>query len=186
MSNFQFDNCVGEMSHNPETNVVTLKGSITENVVGGIIKFIAAAPLERRASFTGSGLPFANASQAFDNTPNKGSIELGFMNKFEFSVIMPNTYCVGLGTVEVPPTVFIMYNNGDENKKVGVRVGSSCPYRSLTYPTGRDNGTARKDCMFYKGLEKLPVRTQEQIIRDSAYTDDSMMHKNHWGFKPPV
>ena len=40
--------------------------------------------------------------------------------------------------------------------------------------------------MFYKSLQTLPVRSQEQILRDSAYPKKNKMPKNFWGLTPPV
>lgn len=165
---------------------IIIKATIAENVVDGRIKYLAAAPMDRRASYTGSGLPFANGRQAFENTPNKGTIELGNMNKFEIKLVMPNSYYVGLGTVEVPPSLFIFYNNGHEDKRIVIRLGNSVPFRSLTYPTGMETEAPRTNAMFYAGIEKLPVRTQEEILRSAAYPETDTMYKNHWGLKPPV
>jgi hypothetical protein len=54
----------------------------------------------------------------------------------------------------------------------------------LSYPM--QNTLPRKDAMFYKYGWLMPVRTQEQILRDSAYPDENKMASNFWGLKPPL
>ena len=155
---------------------VHISGSIDDNVMNGMIQYVAAAPIERRATYTGSALPFATSAQALDNTPNKGSVELLRNNTFSISIKMPNSYYINLGTNLVPPTLYIMYNEG--KKVISIKLADPVPYRTLTYPSSRVN------CLFYDGLDKLPVRTQEQILHDSAYPSDLKQHSNFWGSKP--
>ena len=38
---------------------------------------------------------------------------------------------------------------------------------------------------FYAGRELLPVRTQYEILLDSAYPCKDEMDSNFWGLKPP-
>jgi hypothetical protein len=162
---------------------IVVKGTISDNVVDGRIRYVASAPIDRRSSFTGSGLPFANAQQAFDNTPNKGNIELRSNNTFEIKINeIPNSYYAGLGTVLVPPSVFIMYHDGNEIKKMCIQIAEPIPYRMLTYPMS--NTFARKDAQFYAGGFELPVRTQEQILLDSCYDVHVPMKENFWGLRP--
>ena len=73
-----------------------LTGQIEEQVKDNAIHYVASAPPDHRASFTGSGLPFANQLQAFDNTPNQGRAVLDNQNTFKLKLIMPNSYMVGL------------------------------------------------------------------------------------------
>ena len=40
--------------------------------------------------------------------------------------------------------------------------------------------------MFYHCGNSLPVRTQEQVLRDSGYPEDNRMPDNFWGLKPPM
>jgi hypothetical protein len=157
---------------------------VNENVQDRKVFYIASAPPEFRASYSGSGLPYANPSQAFDNTENQGTITLDHMGKSEIRISYPNAYYAGLGTDYIPPTVYLNYNNGFSDKVVSIKLSDGIPYRMLTYPI---RGTVpRKDVMFYNGMWELPVRTQEQVLRDSAYPPLNKMHANFWGLKPPV
>lgn len=163
---------------------LTVRIKINEAVADNKVFFIAAAPAEFRASYTGSGLPFANPSQAFHNTENQGHIILDTSREGTIHMSFPNAYYAGLGTDYVPPTLYLVYDNGYMEKVISVKLSDGIPYRMLTYPI---RGTApRKDTMFYNGVWELPVRTQEQILRDSAYPGVNKMHPNFWGLKPPV
>lgn len=157
---------------------------VNEHVKDRKMFYIAAAPPEFRASYTGSALPFANPQQAFDNTENQGNVDLNMQNECSIEMTFPNAYYSGLGTDYVPPTLYLTYNNGYSEKVVSIKLSEGIPYRMLTYPI---RGTApRKDVMFYKGMWDLPVRSQEQILRDSGYPSINKMHANFWGLKPPV
>ena len=46
------------------------------NSENNIIYYSAANPPDYRATYTGSGLPFANQHIAFENSPNKGKSDL--------------------------------------------------------------------------------------------------------------
>jgi hypothetical protein len=166
------------------SNNMTIKIRINENVSLNKVFFIAAAPAESRSSYTGSGLPFASPPQAFDNTPNQGQVALNTSHQGQIRIKLPNAYYAGLGTYYVPPTLYLKYNNGYMEKLISVKLSDGIPYRMLTYPI---RGTMpRKDVTFYQGMWELPVRTQEQILRDAAYPDVNKMHPNFWGLKPPV
>lgn len=146
---------------------------------GGVVEYIAAAPAERRATFTGSGLPFASPRQAFERTPNRGVARVGPGGTVMLQLLYPNAYYVGLGTAYVPPVVHVSYTVAGAGVRETVAVGGGLPFRTLTYP-----GT-RSSCMFYDNWN-LPVRTQEQILRSSAYPEARATPANFWGLKPPV
>lgn len=162
---------------------IRIIGTMSEPVQDGVVSFIAAAPLERRASYSGSGLPFASQIQAFENTPNVGVAKLDKNNNFGFEIDTPNSYMVGLGSVKVPPVVYLTYFTLAGQKKMAtVQVRESIAYRSLTYPTAP---RPRKDATFYDTQFYLWPKTQEQIFYDSAYPCTGVEHANFWGLKPP-
>jgi len=146
---------------------------------GGVVSYLAAAPAERRATFTGSGLPFASPRQAFERTPNRGVARVGPGGTCHVQLVYPNAYYVGLGTAYVPPVVHVSYSVAGANVTETVPVGRGLPFRTLTYPDKRST------CMFYDNWN-LPVRTQEQILRSSAYPEARQSPPNFWGLKPPV
>lgn len=157
---------------------------VLNDEISGPLHYIAAAGADRRASYTGSGLPFANHSQAFENTPNVGKVEVGADRSFRIPLITPNSYMAGLGTAQVPPTLYLNYMRpGGAPRTVAIKVAEPIPYRSLTYPT---EPRARVDATFYDSQFDLVPKTQEQILYDSAYPCDLRTHSNFWGMKPPM
>jgi len=184
IATFSQGNCKGEYSLSDDKNDIIIRGHIGEHVKNGEMFYIAASPPDLHASYTGSGLPFASPTQAFDGTPNKGTTQLSAGNLFEIVISYPNSYYAGLGTVLVPPTVYLYYNNGYAEKIITIKLSQGIPYRMLTYPMSET--APRQGPSFYDGMWELPVRTQEQILRDSAYPAQNHMHSNFWGLKPPV
>jgi hypothetical protein len=181
----RFENmyCSGEIKEGKNNDIV-IRGRVQELLQDNSIYYIAASPPDYRATYTGSGLPFANETQAFDNTPNLGK---AYVNNgvFEFSIMYPNSYMRGLGSIQIPPTVFFEYKNmAGETKSFSVKISEGLPYRSLTYPY---ENCPRKDATFYSVHHCLPIRkNQEAILRDSQYPSTNIMPKNHWGLKPAL
>lgn len=162
---------------------LVVKGQIQDDVKDNKIFYIAAAGADRRASYMGSGLPFANQIQAFDNTPNVGQLKLDFDKSFEIPLVTPNSYMVGLGSVQIPPTLYVMYLRGDgEKRTVSIKVAEPIAYRLMTYPT---DPRPRVDATFYDNQFKLVPKTQEQIFYDSVYPCDKVTLPDFWGMKPP-
>ena len=179
--NFKTMFCNGQIKELSKYDIV-VQGRIDEQVKDNKLFYIAASPADHRATFTGSGLPFYNQIQAFDNTPNVGIAEVNG-NSFEIRLMTPNSYMVGLGSVTIPPTVYIEYVDiHGETKNVSIKVSNGIPYRTLTYPL---TPRPRIDATFYNSQFYLPVRSQEQILLDSGYPKTNEMPPNHFGLKPP-
>lgn len=173
--------CQGVTLNNGDGNV-TVRGTVQSHAMDPVIVFWASNPPDYRASFSGSGLPFANPGQAYDKTPNYGAVRA--VNKqFEFKIKLPNAYYAGLGSLYIPPHVNIkVCEPGAADKHHVVELGQGVPYRSLTYP---DFGNKpRIGSMFYC-QPNLPVRSQEQILKDSAYPSEHVMNDDFWGLRPP-
>lgn len=161
----------------------TLHATIDDVVDDGRVHYMAAAPPDYRTSYTGSALPFPSYSHAMAKTPNKGVAHIQG-DTLSIQLTYPNSFYIGLGTVIVPPTVYLFYKSGGKQKEVGVKLSDGVPYRFLTYPM---KFTApRKGADFYDGMHALPARTQEQILRDGGYPATNKMAVNFWGLKPPV
>lgn len=176
MSQFSSQTCSGVIKTIDRTVEVT--GTIKDNVKDGRIAFLAAAPIDRRSSFSGSGLPFTSPEQAFYNTPNSGTVELALNNKFTIKISMPGSFYEKLGTVLVPPTLFLHYNDGQKNKTIDIILSNGVPFRTLTYHNKRINA------LFYEGNERLPVVTQEQVLLNSEYPTQSDQPEDFWGLRP--
>lgn len=166
-----------------DTNVT---GSIDEYVKNKKIKYIAAAPANFRFSYTGSGLPYANAEQAFEKTPNFGILNLDFNNKFSLDVFNPNSYYIGLGSILVPPCVYLQFVDiTGKQKVISIQISNPIPYRALTYTDGQYT-TARKNVSFYRTQFDLQPKSQENIFYESVYPKNREYKLNFWGSKPPV
>ena len=159
---------------------VTIHGRIKEHVQDNKLSFAAAAPADRRASFSGSGLPFPNAAQAFENTPNIGTVNTdSATGAFHITVTMPNAYYVAIGSMYVQPRIYLSWHNGHMKRERAINLSEGIAYRKLTYPW------QRYSAMFYDNRQMLTVRSQEQILRDSAY-DPRKESDKFWGSRPPV
>ena len=159
---------------------IKIRVRIEDVVKNGKVKYVAAAPADYRGSFTGSGLPFANEESAFYRTPNKGEAKVDIRNTFVVNLYMPNSYYDKEHKL-VPPMLYVFYENmkGD-SYKYPLRLTNPIPYRDLTYPLLR----GKKEC-FYKMPNDLYIRSQEQMLIESAYPKQNNTHKNHWGLKSP-
>jgi len=168
--------------HKVSNTDVLIEVTLSEKIKGTTVHYIAAAPAEVRASYTGSALPFPSPAMALDGTPNKGEAHVADGRTFSMKIKMPNSYYAALGTVLVPPTVYVSYLrvNGKEHT-FGIKVGESIPFRSLTYPNGRTSS------IFYDNMSpKIPIRSQEQVLYDSCYPSTMHTPENFWNMKPPL
>lgn len=150
-----------------------------------MVLFWAANPPNYNTSFAGSGLPYPSPDIAFDNTPNKGAVRVK-NGSFKFFIRYPSSFYAGLGTLYVAPHVYykVCDNSGKESKVYSVKIGKGIPFRTLTYPPPPTTAP-RRNVSFYAGRDSLPLRTQEQILRDSGYPDKNIMPDNFWGLAIP-
>ena len=136
-------------------------------------------------SKSGSGLPYANPLQAYENTPNKGVVPL-VNNKFEFKMYYPNAYYSKLGSEYISPQItFKICRDGYKKQDVHIiKIDNGIPFRMLTVPKASQTNP-RKNALFYKGKDELPVRSQEEILRSSGFPVKNITPPNFWGLKPP-
>lgn len=147
------------------------------------VKYWAANKPTYSESYSGSGLPYSSEHQAFENTMNKGLMQLTG-TEFNITLDYPNSFYKDFYKTLVPPQVNILFL--DSNRKsitqvYTLKLGNGTPFRSLTWPKKRnlDNGS-----LFYCN-PNLPMRTQEQILVDSSYPSTNQEPKNYWGVNPP-
>ena len=165
--------CNGQITYADDYNV-QIDGKINDTIFSNTLHFIAPAPSKHNASFSGSGLPYFNKSQAYDNTPNKGSVKVSSDGEFSIRIIQPNSYYEPFDILNVPE-IQIIYN---ETKTFTLKLKDErIPYRTLSYPDSRRN------VLFYYN-KNLPVRTQEKILLDSGYNQP--VPDTFWGLKPPM
>jgi len=177
--------CEGIVENHGDGNIV-ITGKLKVNLNEAKVVYWAANPPDYNVSFSGSGLPFPSPEFAFENTKNIGSV-VAKNGVFKIKLYYPNAYYVGLGSLYVPPHVHIKICEEGYNKFFSIKIGAGVPYRTLTHPAP-PSVNFRVDPLFYKN-DRLTVRSQEQILRDSGYPDYNTIPPeiptNFWGKRPP-
>jgi hypothetical protein len=164
---------------------ITIYGRLENAGQNTKVVFWAANPPDYRTSYSGSGLPYASSTMAYESTPSRGLVNVQSDGSFQFSVKYPSGYYSGLGTVYVKPHVRFVVSTPDNVGPVQtIKVGEGIPFRLLTYPPIPETAP-RCSPEFYSIRDTLPVRTQEQILRDSGYPSKNEMPENFWGLTPP-
>jgi hypothetical protein len=130
------------------------------------------------ANYSGSALPFASPEMAFQNTVSQGTVDLHSNRSADILLSIPNSYYAALGTVLIPPTVYVTFKVKGEEHVLKLKLDDPIPFRTLTYDHRRTSAT------FYDNIDKLPVRSQEQILRDSVYSKHAP--ETFWGLKPAL
>jgi hypothetical protein len=180
----QFDNELASGIMTVINNSIHVTGNVKDARYGKLM-YWAAAPLRVGFSFSGNGLPFANPAIAYENTPNKGEVELTGGN-FQFTLnSVPNSYYIGNGTLYMPPhmTLKICQGNKCKDRHVSVKIDEGIPFRTLTYPSPPSK-KPRNSPLFY--LEPWHgARTQEEILRARAYPEKNITPDNFWGKAVP-
>ena len=165
-------------------NSYVINGTITSGTFDETmyVKYTAANPPTYNSNFSGSGLPFPTEEIAFENSPNRGVTEIK-NGHFSFTIKYPNSYYINMGTVYVGPNIRLVIINKDNKELSNVEqfsIGEGIPFRTLTWPVQRDWNIGP---LFYENKD-LPVRTQYQILLDSAYPSTNKIPKNFWGTMP--
>jgi hypothetical protein len=178
--------CQGKIINN-EGNV-RLEGVLKSGNPNANITYFAANPPKMDSlSFSSRGLPFPNPDVAFHNTNNVGRVQAK-NGKFTININYPNAYYVGMGSLYIPPHIHLkICEPGNEDKLESIKIGEGIPYRTLTHPAP-PSLNFRVSPLFYNNPD-LPVRSQEQILRDSAYPEfkaiPDKIPDNFWGLRPP-
>lgn len=130
---------------------------------------MAPSPIDRRTSYSGSGLPFPCPSVALDNTPNRAAI--GYDGEFDTTFVYPNSYYTVDATTKVPPSIFFVLVPQSEGETLYIRFelpeNPTLFLRTLTHRPNRrqpaSTGTA-----FYANKEHLmdPIPSSaEKVMR---------------------
>jgi hypothetical protein len=164
---------------------VTVEGIVENAKPETKVIFWAANPPDYRTSYSGSGLPYPNYEMAHESSPSRGVVSVDKQGQFKFSIPYPSGYYSALGTVYIKPHVRFVVSTAEKVSEVQtVKIGEGVPFRLLTYPPIPETAP-RCSPQFYAVRDSLPVRTQEQILRDSAYPATNHMPENFWGLTPP-
>jgi len=91
-----------------ENRTLTITGSVIHPAPFARIELMAAAPMDRRTSYSGSGLPFPCSGMALEGTPNY--VEVPVTDEGNFSALFqyPNSYLSDDAHTKVPPSVFVV------------------------------------------------------------------------------
>ena len=154
-----------------------VNGTFTDAIDLNTFKYIAASPGDYRASFSGSALPYHGKSQAYENTPNIGTIIIPQGSRsFSIRIQRPNSYYEN--DALVTPYLLILYSKDGVEKTIKVNLNETCNrYRTLKHDEGYN-------AMFYS-TRNQEVRSQERILRESSY-DFASAQAGFWGSKPPA
>jgi hypothetical protein len=155
------------------------------------LEYWAASPPTLNQSYSGSGLPYPSEEVAFEHSPNRGkvSIEDSFVTLY---IHFPNSYYKHGGREYVPPTLYFILKDKQGNNVSEIntlKLGEGIPYRTLQWPRQRNwlsSVMPYGGSLFYTNPTMPKVRTQEQILKESAYPSSNMETSNFWGKKPPM
>ena len=176
-----YADCNIDVYSNPLGNFI-IKGR-TNNGSAQAVKYWASAPPTYSLSYAGSGVPYPNEFTAYENTPNKGVAKV-VNGEFEFALQYPNSYYEQMGKKYITPHVHMVFSDQNSKNVSNVKylpLGNGIPFRDLTWPRKRNWNIGP---LFYCN-NNLPVRNQEQILRDSGYPCVNEEPANFWGLKPP-
>ena len=161
----------------------TLYGKISLTTSSNLfVKYTAANPPTYNSNFSGSGLPYPNEEIAYQNTPNRGNVQVT-KGQFIITLQYPNSYYINMGSTYIAPHIKLLIVD-EKNTPLAdvqnVNLGNGIPFRTLTWPSQRN---WNEGPLFYKN-DSLPVRTQNQILLDYAYPSTNEMPSNFWGTTP--
>lgn len=172
---------------------LVINGEIKNNQNNDIfISYWASDPADKLQSYAGTYLPFVSKDMAYSKRINVGRANIKD-NKFQFEIKMPNSFYKSLGTNYIPPIVNIRLcqSVGDINDYDSIQVSNGYPYKYLNHPANICTASDIKKQyqpsgpLFYTN-RVFPLRSQEQIFRESAMPKYNKMPPNFWGSKPSV
>lgn len=123
-------------------------------------ELVAANPIMRGYSYSGSGLPFPNPVVAFEGTPNWFSIDVN-SGRFVATFSYPNSYYTMDATKRIPPSLFLVVQVKDRAEPLQLRMElpDELQLKTLTHRAERTGPE------FYARRELIGVRSQEEIFR---------------------
>lgn len=144
-----------------------------------IIRWTAPAPVDRRLSLSGSGMPHPNKEAAFTNAQS-GRID-SMSGAFNITLIdWPGAYYSGMGSTYVPPHVVLrteVLSNKILNSEYVIKAGTDndVPVQNR-WISGSVPGTPQNDVQGGRAMHYLwnpdpdgAPRTQEAILRGRGY-----------------
>ena len=140
-----------------EGQLVKIRGSLPDVADYQSVLVIAANPINRMTSYSGSGLPFPCQDVAFQDTPNYAYIT---ETTFDLTFSYPNSYYSYDNWTKVPPSVFVIMTPTDSSKEPIVHrheLVDPLVLRTLNYRSGRYEGPSfyarKEDIITMQGAE---------------------------------
>jgi hypothetical protein len=150
-------------------------------VPDGQVAFQTAMPPDHRTSFTGSGLPFPSFEHAF-NPCQSGYAVRAAGGLFDLPVRPPNSYVEASGRLSAPKARLVYTVLGERvDEWVPIAGVPAVRHRTLTHNVHRTSPN------YYDSRGRLQTRSQERILRESAYGHASDPEVDFgWGVRPRV
>lgn len=126
---------------------------------GTTISYRAAKPGDRRASFSGSMLPFPSEEFAFQDTPNKGTVQTDVSGMFVIRLLYPNSYYDRRGNIVHP---YVELHDVASGRTKRISLGTGAAFRLLDHPLNRSGPN------FYSKIKKYnddDVAVEDQYVR---------------------
>ena len=141
----------------------TLRGTVGGVAPVAALELYAAAPADRRTTFTGSGLPFPCESFGPGQGPTLVRLEPG--GAFTATVLEPNAWQDEAGVIHGPEVRLTITRTGGAREVHHVPLPGSAriPFRSLTYLEVMDPVSLNDD------IARHDARSQEEVLRSRAY-----------------
>jgi len=139
---------------------IRIIGTIINRNMFKNVLLIAPNPIDKRASYHGTGLPFPCADIAFEGTVNKFNVDSsGFFNTV---FLYPNSYYTVSLENKVNSSIFFVFEltNGDK-KFIRFELKDLFPLRSLV-----DRETRRGPEFYSDKYDILPIDTAEVIMKE--------------------
>lgn len=143
---------------------IHIRGTIKNRSAYSKVFLLAPNPPMSMTNYSGSGLPYSCASQAFENTPSKQEIPNA---TFETTILYPNSYYAVGASERIPPSVFFGFVPQSSNTPTYIRfeVPDLLPLRTLTHRS------SRKGPEFYANKATIigVPDSQEALLREIGY-----------------
>jgi len=150
-----------------ENRTLTITGSVIHPARFARIELMAAAPMDRRTSYSGSGLPFPCSGMALEGTPNY--VEVPVTDEGNFSALFqyPNSYLSDDAHTKVPPSVFVVLTPRGAEGPILIRLElpDELPVRTLT---DRAERKALGPEFYNAKVEVIGIRGAEATLRALA------------------
>ena len=123
------------------------------------VVFVANSPVDRKASYSGTGLPFPCADIAFEGSKNVAMVDNNGIIDIKFSY--PNSYYSVANKKKIISSVFLIIEPIDGQKEfIRFELDDLYPLRTLT------NRETRLGPEFYSNkYEILPIDTSHEIMK---------------------